>query len=176
MLRRIPKSAFKPPCPSQNSFEIEFIFKIMHSIPIVYLKKFKTISKDLLVSQLKFFVNTLYPAIDSSDVQSVQTFTKELQFYPKLKSAAFDLLAVLLSEDETLRDALLIHSCSNERSMLHMNWLMNRLPEALNSHQDPANAESRALLISSLRCLRSISRSDRHLRTSLVDADIYQVS
>jgi hypothetical protein len=114
--------------------------------------------------------------MDSKDVQSVQTFTKELQFFPKLKSAAFDLLAVLLSEDETLRDALLIHSCSNERSMLHMNWLMNRLPEALNAHQDPANAESRALLISSLRCLRSISRSDRHLRTSLVDADIYQVS
>ena len=55
----------------------------------------------------------------SSDVQSVQTFTKELQFFPKLKSAAFDLLAVLLSEDETLRDALLIHSCSNKRSMFH---------------------------------------------------------
>ena len=52
---------------------------------------------------------------------------------------------------------------------------MSRLSEGLNEHQDPANPESRALLISSLRCLRSISRSNRHLRTSLVDGDIYQV-
>ena len=127
--------------------------------------------------------------MDSSDVHSVQLFTKELQFFPKMQSVAFDLLAVILSEDETLRDALLVHSCSSgiilihihkmkiilERSLLHMNWLMSRLPEGLNAHQDHSNPESRALLISSLRCLRSISRSDRHLRTSLVDADIYQV-
>lgn len=139
----------------------------------VYLQNHAFYSNRLPKNIQNFFRRP--PAMDSKDVQSVQTFTKELQFFPKLKSAAFDLLAVLLSEDETLRDALLIHSCSNERSMLHMNWLMNRLPEALNAHQDPANAESRALLISSLRCLRSISRSDRHLRTSLVDADIYQI-
>ena len=52
-------------------------------------------------------------AVDSSDVHSVQTFTKELNFFPRLRSAAFDLLAVLLSEDESLRDALLVHSCGS---------------------------------------------------------------
>jgi hypothetical protein len=116
-------------------------------------------------------------ASDAGDVSSVQNFTRELNAFMRLRYAGLLLLAALTATDERLRTVLL-HPTKppdifKETAIIQQSWIMCRLSEALSENQDPNDQDARRVLLGGLKCLRSISRSDQHLRTTLFDAEIY---
>jgi len=144
------------------------------------------ISRSVNLQNIAFYSNQLPKKIekffqlpqgtDGDNIVRVKKFNKELNAYSRLRCAGLTLLAALTQEDERLRTNLLSQKGPGlfRDNILSVNsWSMNALVEAITEQQDPNDPNARMVLLASLKCLRSFSRSNQHLRTTLYDSEIY---